>query len=134
MNALLTYLIPPDLLLTIFTFFFPQGAALKGATAESLVASINDLATCDAKDIIEARDNYKVPTVLEAIDATDAKEEVATFGSMVDWDVKKVLRFINSVDVDLFDEVKDKFAACSFDGKVPHPISFLPCCNCFSDG
>ena len=83
------------------------------ATKETLISNF-DLDSSDAIDIIEARD--LVPA-LDTMDIAVAKREVASFGPMMDWDVKQVLRFINSVDADLFDDVKGIFAARGFDGK-----------------
>ena len=96
-----------------------EGAALMAATQETLQSSIDDFDSSDAKSIIDARDAVPAPpqdTGLDSVDKAVAEEEVTTFGPMVDWGVKEVLRFINSVDDDLFDEVKGIFAAQNFDG------------------
>ena len=97
-----------------------EGADLVDATKETLESSIAGLDSSDAQDIINARDLVPAQppdTGLDTMDQADAENEVATFGQMVDWDVNQVLRFINAVDAELFDEVKDKFKALGFDGE-----------------
>lgn len=96
------------------------GASLKTATVESLVAADLGLKKRHAKRVIEKRDEVLAQPAgsrIERVNTDEAGEEVASFGPMSDWTVAEVLRLINSVDGDLFEEVKQQCLALDFSGE-----------------